>query len=62
MHQYLDDTSGTHKECYTNSSHRLEIATAWLTDPSCAHEGPALLDYLSANANVWLGWSYWCGG
>lgn len=77
MHQYLDDTSGTHEECYVNSSRRLEVATAWLnankfrgflgefawtTDPSCAHEAPALLDYLSANANVWMGWSYWCGG
>lgn len=78
MHQYLDfDGSGTHNNCVANSSQRLEVATAWLnknnfkgflaefgytTDPTCAYEGPALMDYLSANSNVWLGWTYWCGG
>jgi endoglucanase len=77
MHQYLDDTSGTHKECYVNSSHRLDVATAWLnenkfrgflgefawtTDPSCDKEAPALLNHLSENSNVWMGWSYWCAG
>lgn len=77
MHQYLDDGSGKHKECMVNSSRRLEVATAWLTankfngflaefgftsDPSCADEAPALLDYLSANSHVWIGWTYWCGG
>jgi endoglucanase len=77
MHQYLDDTSGKHNTCMANSSHRLEVATAWLiankfrgflaefgftADPSCAHEGPALMDHLSANPDVWMGWTYWCAG
>jgi endoglucanase len=78
MHQYLDfDGSGTYNTCVTNSSHRLEVATSWLntnkfkgllaefawtTDLTCALEGPALMDYLSANSNVWMGWTYWCGG
>jgi endoglucanase len=78
MHQYLDyDSSGTHKACMTNSSLSLAVATAWLTtnrakgflaefawttDLTCAHEGPALLNYLSGNPDVWMGWTYWCGG
>jgi endoglucanase len=78
MHQYLDyDGSGTHEACVANSSHRVEVATAWLAankfkgflgefgftaDPSCAHEGPGLLDHLSANPDVWMGWTYWCAG
>jgi endoglucanase len=78
MHQYLDyDGSGTHEACVVNSSQRLDVATAWLNtnnfkgflgefawtvDPSCAKEGPGILDYLSAHSNVWIGWTYWCGG
>ena len=78
MHQYLDiNSSGEHHTCTTNASLRLEIATEWLntnkfkgflgefawtTDPSCAHEGPALMDYLSSHSDVWMGWTYWCGG
>lgn len=78
MHQYLDfDGSGTHNACVANSSKRLEVATAWLNKnnfkgllaefgwtvhPSCAYEGPAMMDHLSANANVWMGWTYWLGG
>jgi endoglucanase len=78
MHQYLDiDSSGTHNTCIANSSASLEVATDWLVtnkfkgflgefgwsvDPSCTKEGPALLDYISAHSNVWMGWTWWCGG
>lgn len=77
MHQYLDDGSGHYNSCMTNSSHRLEFATEWLitnkfkgflsefawgNDPSCINEGPPMLDYVSANADVWMGWSWWCSG
>jgi endoglucanase len=77
MHQYLDDGSGKHNTCMANSSHRLDVATEWLTankfkgflgefawstDPSCTQEGPPMLDYLSSHSDVWMGWSWWCGG
>jgi endoglucanase len=78
MHQYLDtDSSGTHKTCKTNSSSSLESATNWLstnnfkgflgefgwsTDSSCTNEGPSFLDYISSNSDVWMGWTWWCGG
>ena len=78
MHQYLDnDSSGQHNTCAINCSTRLEDATTWLinnkykgflaefawtTDPSCLNESVAFMDYLSLNSNVWLGWTWWCGG
>ncbi|CAF1359140.1 unnamed protein product [Adineta steineri] len=78
MHQYLDsDSSGTHPTCGTNCFTSLQAATAWLAtngfkgflgefawsnDSSCTNEGPAFLDYLSNYSNVWMGWTWWCGG
>ena len=78
MHQYLDsDSSGTHKNCITNASSSLVAATNWLstnkykgflgefgwsTDPSCTDEGPSFLDYISSHSDVWIGWTWWCGG
>jgi endoglucanase len=78
MHQYLDsDSSGTHPICSTNCFTRLVDATNWLStngfkgflaefawsnDSSCTNEGPTFIDYLSNNSNVWIGWTWWCGG
>ncbi len=78
MHQYLDsDSSGTHNTCVANSSASLEAATNWLatnkfkgflaefgwsTDSSCTNEGPPFMDYISAHSDVWMGWTWWCGG
>ncbi|UJR38840.1 hypothetical protein I4U23_031505 [Adineta vaga] len=78
MHQYLDsDSSGTHQTCRTNCSNSLQAATTWLTtngfkgflgefawsnDSSCTNEGPAFLDHLSNHSNIWMGWTWWCGG
>lgn len=77
MHQYLDNGSGKQNICEANSSHRLQVVTAWLiankfqgflgefawtTDSSCTHEGPPMLDYVSLNSNVWIGWTWWCSG
>lgn len=78
MHQYLDaDSSGTNDPCTLNSYTRLFSATTWLimhgfkghlgefgwsTDPSCTNEGSALMNYLSANSHIWLGWTWWCAG
>jgi endoglucanase len=78
MHQYLDaDSSGTHNTCIANSTSSLESATNWLstnkfkgflgefgwsTDSSCTNEGPSFLDYISSNSDVWMGWTWWCGG
>jgi endoglucanase len=78
MHQYLDrDSSGTNDPCTKNSYLRLKTATDWLnlngfkgflgefgwtTDLSCIEEGPALMDHLSVNSNVWMGWTWWTAG
>ncbi len=78
MHQYLDsDSSGTHSTCTTHCAASLVAATDWLvankfkgflgefawsTDPSCTNEGETFMDYLSSNSNVWMGWTWWCGG
>jgi endoglucanase len=78
MHQYLDiNSGGSHDACVANSSSRLLFATSWLNankckgflaefaytvDPTCVHEAPLFLDFLSLNSNVWMGWTYWCGG
>jgi endoglucanase len=78
MHQYLDiDSSGTHNTCVANASQTLEVATNWLVknnfkgflaefgwsnDTNCMNEGSAFMDHLSANSNVWIGWTWWCGG
>jgi endoglucanase len=78
MHEYLDsDFSGTHDTCTLNSYVNLQAATAWLTtnrfhgflaefgwttDPRCTNEGPLFMQFVSANSNVWMGWTWWCGG
>lgn len=78
MHQYLDnDSSGQHSTCTINCSARLIDATnwlitnkfkgflaefAWTTDPSCANESLTFIDYLSSHSNIWIGWTWWCGG
>ena len=78
MHQYLDsDSSGTHNVCISNSSAALEVATNWLVenkfrgflaefgwsvDSTCMTEGAKFMDYLTSYSNVWMGWTWWCGG
>ena len=72
------DNSGTHLQCAVGvGASRLVPATAWLKsnnfygflaefgwskDSSCPPEAKAFMDYLSTNAKVWLGWTYWAGG
>ncbi len=72
------DNSGTHATCVAGrGSTALVAATAWARsngyhlflgevgwsqDPSCTNEGPAIMNYTTTNADVWIGWTYWAGG
>jgi endoglucanase len=78
VHQYLDqDSSGTHAACVAGASRRLQVFTQWARtnrrrgflgefgaggDPSCLTELDALLNFVAANRDVWLGWTCWAGG
>lgn len=72
------DNSGTHVTCVANKGATvLDSATTWARangyklylgevgwsqDPSCINEGPAIMNYTTANADVWAGWTYWGAG
>jgi endoglucanase len=72
------DASGTTPNTVpTAGIRRLEAVTAWArthhrrvflgefgfaADGASMKEGEALLRYLSAHRDVWLGWAYWAGG
>lgn len=72
------DDSGTHAACVSGKGATvLSDATTWARsmgyhlflgevgwshDPSCANEGPAIMNFTSTNADVWIGWTYWAGG
>ena len=78
VHQYLDaDSSGTHGVCVEGASNRLQAFTRWARvnrqrgflgefgaagDGLCLAELNALLNYVAANRDVWLGWTCWAGG
>ncbi|WP_395647903.1 glycoside hydrolase family 5 protein [Terricaulis sp.] len=78
VHQFLDtDSSGTHATCATSAGRRLEGFTRWAREheqrgflsefgaganTACATEMATLLDYVAANRDAWLGWTYWAGG
>ena len=36
--------------------------TGWARNATCLSEGAALMNYASANPDVWSGWTYWAGG
>lgn len=77
-HQFLDrDASGTNAACAAESGARLESLTQWARENNrlvflsefgggpgadCARELTAMLDYIAANRDVWIGWTYWAGG
>lgn len=72
------DGSGTHEQCTAGSgSSRLVAFTQWAqaqgvrgflgesgwsNDPTCPAEGTAEMSYMTANPNVWYGYTYWTGG
>ena len=72
------DSSGTSNECVVGSgSERLVAFTNWAREHGkraflgefgvgrnavCYRELDALLDYVRANEDVWIGWTYWAGG
>jgi endoglucanase len=72
------DNSGTHAQCSAGAgASRLRAFTDWARRSGrkgflgefgaapgreCLAELDALLSYLSANSDVWLGWTYWAGG
>lgn len=78
VHQYLDpQSSGAQFECLVGSGRRLAAFTQWLqahqrkgflgefaSGPAevCMSELSTLLEHVAANADVWLGWTYWAGG
>lgn len=78
VHQYLDrDSSGTNRECVTGAARRLEVFTQWARQhrrrgflgefgaghsAGCLSELGALLDHISANRDVWIGWTCWGAG
>lgn len=78
VHQYLDrDSSGTHDVCVEGASQRLRSFTDWARrarqrgflgefgaggNSACLAELDALLSFVAANRDVWLGWTCWAGG
>lgn len=72
------DNSGTHREVVKGAGgERLKAFTAWARanrkramlgefgwadSPEAHAEGDALVSYMSANRDVWLGWTYWAAG
>jgi endoglucanase len=34
----------------------------WATNAACMNEGSAMMSYMTSNADVWAGWTYWAGG
>jgi endoglucanase len=72
------DSSGTHNSCMSGSGSSALVAftnwaransvrgflgeVGWATDSVCMAEGNSLMSYMSANADTWLGYSYWAGG
>ncbi len=78
VHQYLDqDSSGTHGACINGASGRLRAFTQWARvnrqrgflgefggggDALCLTELDAMLTFVAANRDVWLGWTCWAGG
>lgn len=72
------DYSGTHATCVSGKGAKvLEAATnwartnhykifigetGWANNPVCLTEGAALVSYMSKNADVWNGWTYWSAG
>lgn len=77
-HQFLDrNSSGTNAACPAGAGGRLERFTEWAREnrrraflsefgggpgQDCAREMTALLDYMAANRDVWIGWTYWAAG
>ncbi len=77
VHQYLDaDSSGTSANCVPGAgSTRLRAFTEWArahkahaflgefaSTAQCLREGAALVTYMAANKDVWIGWTYWAAG
>lgn len=72
------DNSGTHSVCATGSGSTGLVAfttwartngyqgflgeSGWATNAGCMTEGNAIMDYLRANSDVWLGYTYWDAG
>lgn len=72
------NSSGTHREVVAGAgSMRLAAFTnwarknqkravlgefGWADNPAAHKEGDALVAYMAANKDVWLGWTYWAGG
>jgi endoglucanase len=45
------------------NNYQLFLAEAgWSQNATCLSEGAAMMNYTSANADVWAGWTYWSGG
>jgi endoglucanase len=78
VHQYLDrNSSGTGRDCTPGAGARLEPFTRWAREHGkrgflgefgaadnqpCLSEFGALLDHISANRDVWIGWTCWGAG
>jgi endoglucanase len=78
IHQYLDiDSSGTHDNCIGGKSetvikvtewarlHKFDLflgEIGWANNTVCSDEGTKLMKYLSANNDVWIGYTYWAAG
>ena len=72
------DSSGTHADCVAGQgASTLVDATAWArtngyelflgefgwaVNSQCNTEATAFTAYMTANADVWLGWTYWAAG
>lgn len=45
------------------NNYKLFLAEAgWSQQATCLSEGAAMMNYTSANADFWAGWTYWSGG
>ena len=78
VHQYLDaNSSGAVATCQADAGHRLRAFSDWArlygkrgflgefgagASASCLSELSILLNEVSANPNLWVGWTYWAGG
>ncbi|MEB0021502.1 glycoside hydrolase family 5 protein [Actimicrobium sp. CCI2.3] len=46
----------------TNHYELFLAEAGWSKNATCLNEGAAMMNYTSANADVWAGWTYWSGG
>lgn len=72
------DSSGTHSSCLSNrggtvlssisswartNRYKLFLGEmGWANNSTCLTEGAAMVNYMTRNADVWTGWTYWSGG